>query len=160
MRFSGALCSWEGLKSEVMLKEDDEGQGEGSSERTSGTSAGWIRRALIAAGFLFVGLGILGIFLPVLPTTPFLLLAAACFARSSQKFYNWLLNNRWFGRYIRNYREGKGIPLRVKIITILLLWVTILISAYFVSIIYVRIILILVAIGVTIHVARIGRVKL
>ncbi len=158
MTFSGALCSWERLKSGVILKEDDDGQGEGSSERRSGTSTGWIRRVLIVAGFLFVGLGILGIFLPVLPTTPFLLLAAACFARSSQKFYNWLLNNRWFGRYIRNYREGKGIPLRVKIITISLLWVTILISAYFVSIIYVRIFLILVAIGVTIHVARIGRV--
>lgn len=154
MRFSGALCSWERLKSGVMLKENDDGQGEGSSERAGGTSTGWIRRVLIVAGFLFVGLGILGIFLPVLPTTPFLLLAAACFARSSQKFYNWLLNNRWFGRYIRNYREGRGIPLRVKIITISLLWVTILISAYFVSIIYVRIFLILVAIGVTIHVVR------
>jgi len=160
MRFSGPLCSWERLKSGVMLKENDEGQGEGSSERTGGTSTGWVRRVLIAAGLLFVGLGILGIFLPLLPTTPFLLLAAACFARSSQKFYNWLLNNRWFGRYIRNYREGKGIPLRVKVMTISLLWVTILISAYFVSIIYVRIFLILVAIGVTIHVARIGRVKL
>lgn len=159
MRFSGPLCSWERLKSGVMLKENDDGQGEGSSERTSRTSTGWIRRVLIVAGFLFVGLGILGIFLPVLPTTPFLLLAAACFARSSQKFYNWLLNNRWFGRYIRNYREGKGIPLRVKVMTISLLWVTILISAYFVSIIYVRIFLILVAIGVTIHVARIGGVR-
>jgi hypothetical protein len=73
---------------------------------------------LIIAGTSFAGLGILGIFLPLLPTTPFLLLAAACYARSSERFYNWLLNNRWFGHYIRNYLEGKGVPLRVKVLSI------------------------------------------
>ena len=72
---------------------------------------------MITTGTFFVGLGIIGIFLPLLPTTPFLLLAAACYARSSKRFYNWLLNNKWFGNYIKNYRERKGIPLQIKIIS-------------------------------------------
>jgi len=112
-----------------------------------------IRWILIAAGTIFVGLGILGIFLPILPTTPFLLLAAACYARSSKKCYNWLMNNKWFGVYIKNYREGKGVPLKVKAFTISLLWITILFSAFFViNIFWVRAVLILIAVGVTLHV--------
>ena len=75
----------------------------------------YLRWLLIAAGTVSILLGILGIILPLLPTTPFLLLAAASYARSSVKFYNWLINNRFFGSYIKNYREGKGIPLRVKV---------------------------------------------
>jgi len=111
------------------------------------------RGVLIVAGTSFVGLGILGIFLPLLPTTPFLLLAAACYARSSERFYNWLLNNRWFGRYIRNYLEGKGIPLRVKVLSLCLLWITIGYSVVFVvHTLVVRIILIVIAVGVTIHI--------
>jgi uncharacterized membrane protein YbaN (DUF454 family) len=111
------------------------------------------RGVLIVAGTLFVGLGILGIFLPLLPTTPFLLLAAACYARSSERFYNWLLNNRWFGRYIKNYLEGKGVPLRVKVLSICFLWLAIVYSVVFVvDILLVRIILTFIAIGVTIHI--------
>jgi uncharacterized membrane protein YbaN (DUF454 family) len=83
------------------------------------------------AGTLSVGLGILGIFLPILPTTPFLLLATACYSRSSVKFYNWLLNNRWFGNYLKNYRAGKGVPIRIKVWAILVLWLTISYSALF-----------------------------
>ncbi len=115
-----------------------------------------VKWVLIIAGIFFVGLGIIGIFLPILPTTPFLLLAAACFARSSKRFYNWLLNNRWFGNYIKNYREGKGVPLKVKVLSISLLWIAIIFSAFFwVSILFVKFILILVAIGVTIHILSI-----
>jgi len=111
------------------------------------------RGVLIVAGTLFVGLGILGIFLPLLPTTPFLLLAAACYARSSERFYNWLLNNRWFGLYIKNYLEGKGVPLRVKVLSICFLWITIGYSVVFVvDTFLVRIILVLIAVGVTIHI--------
>lgn len=109
--------------------------------------------------FYFIGgtlsliLGIIGIVLPILPTTPFLLLAAACYARSSKKFYNWLLNNRLLGSYIRNYLEGKGMPIKVKIFTISMLWITILISAFFIiQIIWVRVVLIIIAIAVTIHI--------
>lgn len=108
---------------------------------------------LIGAGTFFVGLGILGIFLPVLPTTPFLLLAAAFYARSSQRFYNWLLCNRWFGDYIRNYIQGRGVPLRVKVLTIALLWITIGLSAAFVVQAFaVRLVLVLIAVGVSLHI--------
>jgi len=111
------------------------------------------RKILIVLGSLFVVIGLIGIFLPVLPTTPFLLLAAWCYARSSERFYNWLITNKWFGEYIRNYQEGRGIPLKVKILAILFLWATILISIYFfVTNIYIRIILIVIASAVTVHI--------
>ena len=120
----------------------------------------WVRILLIIVGTLSVGVGILGIFLPVLPTTPFLLLAAACWARSSQRFYDWLLNNRWFGSYIKNYLQKKGAPLKVKIVTIALLWITIGCSAALaVESLLVRLILILIAIGVSIHVLRLRTLK-
>lgn len=112
----------------------------------------WVRRVLIVAGTIFIGLGIVGIFLPVLPTTPFLLLAAACYARSSERFYNWLLNHRWFGKYIRPYREGKGIPLKAKALSVSLIWLTILFSVIFVvHPLIVKVILIVIAMGVTIY---------
>ena len=79
------------------------------------------RILLIACGTLCVALAVLGLFLPVLPTTPLLLLAAVCYARSSERFYHWLMTNRWFGAYIRNYREGRGIPLWHKVLAISLL---------------------------------------
>jgi uncharacterized membrane protein YbaN (DUF454 family) len=104
-------------------------------------------------GTISLILGIIGIVLPILPTTPFLLLAAACYARSSEKFYNWLLNNRILGSYIRNYIEGRGMPLKVKIFTISMLWITILISAFLIiQIMWVRFVLIIIAIAVTIHI--------
>ena len=107
---------------------------------------------LITAGTICVGLGALGIFLPLLPTTPFLLLAAACYIRSSEKFYRWLITNKWFGSYIRNYREGRGVPLSTKVIAISLLWITIGYSALFVvGSLFFRAILILIAFGVTTH---------
>ena len=115
---------------------------------------------LITLGTFFVGLGIVGIFVPVLPTTPFLLLAAACYGRSSQRLYGWLLNNKWFGSYVRNYLQRKGVPLKVKVLTIALLWVTIGISvAFAVQILGVRLILVLIAIGVSIHILSIRTLK-
>ena len=120
----------------------------------------WIRILLIIAGTFFVGLGIVGIFVPVLPTTPFLLLAAACYARSSQRFYGWLLNNKWVGSYIRNYLDRKGIPLRVKVITVTLLWITIGSSvAFAVNILVVKLILVLIAVGVSIHILSVRTLK-
>jgi len=115
---------------------------------------------LISTGTFFVGIGIVGMFVPILPTTPFLLIAAALYARSSQKFYNWLINNKFFGKYIRNYREGKGVPLKIKIFTISLLWITIGYSALIVvDIFFVKMILVIVVIGVTIHIIRIKTFK-
>ena len=115
-----------------------------------------VKILLIASGTFFIGVGIIGIFIPVLPTTPFLLLSAALYARSSKRFYNWLTNNKIFGRFIKDYREGKGIPLRLKIATVILLWVTIGCSAIFaIDIFWVRLLLFLIAVGVTIHIIRI-----
>jgi uncharacterized membrane protein YbaN (DUF454 family) len=69
---------------------------------------------LLVLGWLFVGLGLAGVVLPVLPTTPFILLAAACFARSSERFYDWLLASRVFGPLIRDWREHHAIPRRAR----------------------------------------------
>ena len=111
---------------------------------------------MIIAGIFFVGLGVIGIFLPLLPTTPFLLLAASCFVRSSDRFYNWLINNKYLGKYIKNYREGKGVPARTKVLAVSLLWLTIGYSVFFVvQSNPVRIILILVAVAVTVHILSI-----
>ena len=120
----------------------------------------WLRILLIIAGTVCVGLGIVGIFVPVLPTTPFLLLAAACYARSSQRFHSWLLNSKWFGSYIRNYLERKGITLRAKIITLSLLWITIGISvAFAVETLALKLILVIIAVGVSIHILALRTLK-
>jgi uncharacterized membrane protein YbaN (DUF454 family) len=119
------------------------------------------RRLLIGAGTLSTGLGIIGIFVPILPTTPFLLLAAACYMRSSDRFYQWLISNRIFGAYVRDYIEGRGMPVKIKVFTILLLWLTIGISITFgVQNTVIRIVLICVAVGVTTHIVLIRKRKL
>ena len=110
------------------------------------------RVLLIICGTISLALGIIGIVIPVLPTTPFLLLAAACYARSSEKFYNWLMCNRIFGSYIRNYREGRGIPVRVKAMAITFLWATILVSMYLVENTVMRVVLPIISIAVTAHI--------
>lgn len=110
------------------------------------------RQLLLTAGTVSLAVGIIGIFIPVLPTTPFLLLAAVCYLHSSPRFYNWLMNNRWLGAYIRNYIEGRGIPLKVKLFTIIVLWATIGISIWLVANTVVTVILLIVAAGVTLHI--------
>lgn len=108
---------------------------------------------LIAAGTICVCLGVVGIFLPLLPTTPFLLLAAICYAGSSKKFYGWLINNRWFGSYIKNYREGRGLTVTAKLLSVVTLWATIGYSTGFiVQSFIVRVVLIMIAVVVTAHI--------
>ncbi len=115
-----------------------------------------IRALLVVLGTLCVVLAVLGMFLPVLPTTPFLLLAAICYAHSSERFYHWLITNRWFGDYIRNYREGRGISLKQKVLTISLLWLTIgVTSVFLISQWWLRLVMVVIAVGVTIHLLRI-----
>ena len=117
----------------------------------------WI---LIISGTIFLSLGVIGIIIPILPTTPFLLLAAACYARSSKRFYDRLINNKWFGLYIKNYREGKGIPFKVKMLIISILWITILFSIFFIiDIFWVKILLAAIALGVTIHILTVKTYK-
>ncbi len=111
---------------------------------------------LITAGIISVFLAFLGIFLPILPTTPFLLLAAFLFSKSSDKFYNWLINNKFFGSFIKNYRDGKGVSRQAKFISLTSLWLvmgsTII---YAIHIIYIKILLLLIAIAVTVHLFKI-----
>ncbi len=120
-----------------------------------------VRALLIISGTISLVLGAIGIFLPILPTTPFLLLSAACYMRSSERMYNWLLKNRWFGEYIRHYREGRGIPMKSKLVAITLLWVTILYSSLFIvdEILIAQVALILVAFGVSVHLLRLPTFK-
>lgn len=109
---------------------------------------------LLTAGFLALALGTLGIFLPILPTTPFVLLAAACFIRSSRRFYIRLIANPLFGPLVENYLTYRAVPLRTKVTAILMLWVLILISLLiFAEALWLRILLLLIALGVTTHLA-------
>ena len=114
-----------------------------------------VKIMLIVIGTICVILGIAGIFLPLLPTTPFLLLAAFCYFRSSARFYQWLNTNRWFGGNIGKYREGRGMPLKQKVIALSLLWLTMSYSIWFVvSQWWVQLILLGIAVSVTIHLVR------
>lgn len=104
-------------------------------------------------GTLFLVLGIVGIFVPVLPTTPFLLLAAALYFRSSPRLYDWLMKHKRLGPYIRNFREFRAIPLRVKIISVSLVWLTLLYSSFFiVTAWWLRILLLVLAAILTWHI--------
>jgi len=105
-------------------------------------------------GAFAVVLAILGIFLPLLPTTPFLLLASACFMRGSQRMHRWLLNNKWFGEYLSNIENKKGMPFKGKVYTLVLMWGSIAFSIYTVQKPYLRAMLFLIAIAVTVMIVR------
>jgi uncharacterized protein len=112
-----------------------------------------VRKAvLIFAGTVCVALGVLGMFLPLLPTTVFLLMAAYCYSRSSERFHTWLIDNRWLGGYIRNYKSGQGVSLRQKITTISILWVSIGFSIWMIGgAFWASLILLSIAVAVTAH---------
>lgn len=108
---------------------------------------------LTILGLISLGLGILGAFLPVLPTTPFLLLAAALFLRGNRRLYEWLMNHPKLGAYISNFMEHKAIPMRVKIVSISALWISLICCAVFATGHWaMHALFILIAIGVTIHI--------
>jgi uncharacterized membrane protein YbaN (DUF454 family) len=115
-----------------------------------------VRAFFFVAGSVSLAVGAIGIVLPVLPTTPLLLLALACYCRSSERMTRWVLTNKYFGSYIRRYKEGKGIPLKTKIIALVALWLTISYSAFFIVNNWwiVQLILFAIAIGVTIHLVK------
>lgn len=101
-----------------------------------------LRVTLVILGTVFVVIGVIGIFLPVLPTTPFMLLAAACYAKSSRRFYNWIMNNKVFGPIIREWRQYRAIPKRAKITAMVLLVLTFGSSIlFFVHILWLKILL-------------------
>jgi hypothetical protein len=114
-----------------------------------------MKALLIVGGTLCVALGVLGIFLPLLPTTVFLLMAAACYARSSDRFYQRLINHRYLGSYIRNHREGRGMTRAQKGSTLALLWAGIgATMIWTVDTWWLRALLLLIAISVSVHVVR------
>jgi len=81
-----------------------------------------IRLLWVLLGSLSVGMGVIGIFVPGWPTTIFLIIASYFYIRSSEKLYNWLINNKILGLYLKNYYSGKGMPLKAKIFSILMMW--------------------------------------
>lgn len=106
---------------------------------------------LIALGSLSIGLGVVGVVFPVLPTTPFLLIALYCYLSSSQKLYGWLIHHKLFGKYLYNYATYRAVPRRTKIAAIILLWAGLATSAILVDLLYVRLLLLAVGIAVSIH---------
>ncbi len=112
-----------------------------------------MRYILTILGLISLGLGIMGAFLPVLPTTPLLLLSAALFLRGNRRLYDWLMNHPRLGVYISNFMKHKAIPLRVKVVAVSMLWITLLYCAIWVAGHWAfRLFFILIAIGVTIHI--------
>jgi uncharacterized membrane protein YbaN (DUF454 family) len=111
----------------------------------------FIRNGILAVGVFATGLAIVGIFLPLLPTVPLLLLAAACFARSSERFHSWLLNHQKLGPMIHCYLDGKGIPFRAKINAIGLICLSISFSVYLVNSIWLKFLLATIGVGVTLY---------
>ena len=111
-----------------------------------------VRYAYLISGFLLVAIGVIGIFLPILPTTIFLILASACFVKSSPKANEWLRSNKLLSPYLKNYQDKAGLSIKAKIFTIGFLWVSISLSAFYLtSEFYIKIILLAIAVGVSIH---------
>jgi len=119
-----------------------------------------VRWTLLIGGFVLLGIGVLGMFLPLLPTTVFFLLAAWCFARSSERFHYWLHNNRFFGKYLANYRSKGGMTRGSKIFSIVFLLAGISVSVLFLTEnLYIRILLAAIAVGVTWHLLTIKTIE-
>jgi uncharacterized membrane protein YbaN (DUF454 family) len=113
---------------------------------------GLYRYLYFTSGILLVSIGIIGIFLPILPTTIFLILASVCFLRSSPKANEWLRNHKILGAYIKNYQDKTGLTIKAKIFNIAFLWIMILSSTYFFTEeLFIQLLLLAIAIGVTIH---------
>ncbi len=110
------------------------------------------RLLLLSAGWAMVALGVVGIFTPLLPTTPFLLVAAFCFERSSPRFHRMLLRNRYLNSYIENYKTGRGVPVEVKLKSLGFLWVALFLSSFLWAELWYWALLFAVGAGVTLHI--------
>jgi hypothetical protein len=119
-----------------------------------------VRVALMGAGSLLVAIGVIGIFVPLLPTTIFLLLAAACFGRSSPGAYRWLTTNRWFGRYLHDYKERRGATPLTKVTSVAALWLGIGAAAWFLSLpLWADFVLLAIAAAVTLHLVTLATLR-
>ena len=112
-----------------------------------------MRIAANILGSLALVLAVLGIFVPLLPTTPFLLLASACYARGSPRLHQWLRNHPSFGKYLRDFEDGRGIPLRGKVLALVMMWTSMLYAIWKVAL-AVKFVLAAIACGVTIYLLR------
>ena len=90
----------------------------------------FIRVLWLALGLLFTVVGLIGLIVPGLPTTPLMIVAAACFFRSSKRLFNWVLSNKYFGNYVKDFREGKGMPRKAKFIALGFIWLFVSISVF------------------------------
>ena len=134
------------------VKRDNQPAKDGSRQ-SIGSSA--LRHLLIAFGFVCIAIGVLGIFLPLLPTVPLLLLAAACFARGSDRCYSWLIEHRHLGPMVQGYIDGKGIPIRAKLTALCLIWVSIPITVIFaINYTWGKAMLLLVGLAISIYLIR------
>lgn len=126
-----------------------------SARRRPRRTTGFRKWALLTLGVLSTGLGVIGIFLPLLPTVPLLLLAAFCFARSSRRLHIWLLRHKHLGPMISGYLDGSGVTRRTKTYAITMIWLTVPASAFlFVPIMAVRCLLLGIALAVSIYIYR------
>ncbi|MBS3985225.1 MAG: YbaN family protein [Selenomonadales bacterium] len=120
----------------------------------------YTRLLLAVGGTIALALGIVGIFLPGLPTTPFLLLSAWCYARSSPRLYTWLMQHPVLGTYIRDYLERRGVPLRAKILALALLWPSIIVTAVFATrLLHARLALFFIAAAVSVHILKLKTLR-
>jgi uncharacterized membrane protein YbaN (DUF454 family) len=121
------------------------------SERGSMERGLWI-----GAGTIFLAIGAIGVAVPLLPTTPFLLLAAFCYARGSKRLYNWLLEHRYLGIYLRAYERGEGVGNSAKALSLLLLWGTMMATIVFlVDNVVVMLVIVAIGLGVSVHIITI-----
>ena len=119
-----------------------------------------IKYFYLISGFLLVAIGVIGIFLPLLPTTIFLILASVCFVKSSPRANEWLRNHKVLGAYIKNYQDKSGLTITSKIFSLSLLWGMITVSAFlFTDELYIKLLLFAIAIGVSIHLVMIKTKK-
>lgn len=133
---------------------------EDSGGRAPRRQAGGLTRwAYIGLGSVLVGIGILGIFLPLLPSTVFFLGAAALYGRSSPRAYRWLTTNRWFGRHLQDYKEQRGATVGAKVWSIATLWVGIGVSEYFIGVPWVQVLLVAIGVAVTIHLVTLRTIR-
>ena len=120
---------------------------------------GFMRAVFVALGTFFVILGIVGIFVPLLPTTPFLLLASACYLRGSKRMHDWLLSHGRLGAYIRAYEEGRGIPLRAKVVALTMMWASLGFVAYRYPVPWLQALALAIGAGVTVYLLRLPTLR-
>lgn len=113
---------------------------------------GFNRFIWIFFGSLSLIIGLIGIVIPILPTTPLVILAGFCFGKSSPKLHHWLLTNPYFGRYLLDYQKGNGVPFRIKWMAVLIVWISVGFTLIIIPLVLVKILMILVAIFVTIFI--------